>query len=129
MAKKGKKKRGKKASASSAPTVRAWADRIEAFLTAPIVREVVAAGLIAAADAISKNPKVRRAADRGADKAGELAAEATHQAEELGASIAAAGGDAARRLFGQAEAARPKGKPKKTARRPPRSDGVPASPH
>lgn len=104
MAKKGKKK-GK----DKQPTQpSAWMEQMLSIVSAPVVREIVAAGLIAAAGAMSHNQTVRRGARQGARKVRAVAGEAAHEAEELGT--------AAKRLIGGDETPRRAAKPKRARR-------------
>lgn len=75
----------------------------------PIARELLSAGLAAAATAIAANTRARKAAaDGGAGVAGavnEAASAASDGAAKVGAAILDAAGDAAQRFFGLNEAA------------------------
>lgn len=70
----------------------------------PLVADVAAAALIAAAAAIRDNKKVRKTADKAYGRAGDLASEAGAGAASLGTIIAAKANEGARRLSAACEA-------------------------
>lgn len=106
----------------------------------PVARELLSAGLIAAAAAVTANTRARKAVKQGgkdtADALGEAATGAAQNASKLGTAIIDAAGNAAERFLGAGSAASgrsassaPKGpaKSKKSAKSPSSATRKPAA--
>ncbi len=72
--------------------------QVFAFLDSPVISSIVAAGLLAAADSISKQPKVKKAGKTAKRAAADTAAEAQSNVIDFASILAMAAREGARAL-------------------------------
>src|SRR4051812_31185042 len=87
-------KRGAKLNVSAAT------DKLAELAQNPLARSMLAAGLVAAAAALTTNQKVRQGAKKAGREALEGAEAAADNASKIGAAIVSAATDAVRRMMG-----------------------------